>query len=111
MIAPTLADADGCPLEISYVEYVADLACSWCGRHLEFVSEVPITYFPVLECRHCGGAVCLIEIEKVRKRKATDELYEHTRKWHMPLGRPPKWLVEQRRRESESDGQQSEGLV
>ena len=50
-----------------------------------------------LRCRRCGGALYAESVEVMIRRDEQDELRREVPR----RGRPPKWLVEQRRRERE----------
>ena len=51
-----------------------------------------------LRCGRCGGALFAESIEAILKHDTDDELRREVPR----RGRPPKWLVEQRRREREA---------
>jgi hypothetical protein len=51
-----------------------------------------------LRCGRCGGALFAESIEAILKPDTDDELRREIPR----RGRPPKWLVEQRRREREA---------
>jgi hypothetical protein len=50
-----------------------------------------------LRCRRCGGALFAESVEMVQRRDPAEELRREVPR----RGRPPRWLVEQRRRERE----------
>src|SRR5947209_2794554 len=50
-----------------------------------------------LRCGRCGGALFAESVEMVQRRDASEELRREVPR----RGRPPRWLVEQRRRERE----------
>ena len=51
-----------------------------------------------LRCNRCGGALYTENVEAVVRHEETDE----TRREIPRRGRPPKWLVEERRRQREA---------
>lgn len=96
--------------------YMAELQCFLCGTFAgTFESDrKPLpprgTWHPVdggrtqqvgdwrqLRCNRCGGALYAESVEVMIRREEEDELRREVPR----RGRPPKWLVEQRRRERE----------
>ncbi|HYY87861.1 MAG TPA: hypothetical protein VFA49_03625 [Chloroflexota bacterium] len=57
----------------------------------------PVADWRQLRCRRCGGALFAESVEMVQRRDASEELRREVPR----RGRPPRWLVEQRRRERE----------
>ena len=57
----------------------------------------PVADWRQLRCRRCGGALFAESVEMVERRDPADELRREVPR----RGRPPRWLVEQRRRERE----------
>jgi hypothetical protein len=51
-----------------------------------------------LRCGRCGGALLAESVEAILKHDASEELRREVPR----RGRPPKWLVEQRRQEREA---------
>ena len=112
-----MRDASGRPAESSgaggeRVAYVAELQCFLCGVVAGTIESdrKPLppngVFRPVgaqprlvpdwrqLRCQRCGGALYAEGIETVVRRDPEDEL----RREEPRRGRPPRWLVEQRRR-------------
>jgi hypothetical protein len=100
--------------------YVVDLVCLQCGRlvgeldaprwpwyghtlfrHSRDAPPVQVANWRQLRCRACGGKPCPEEFEIKRKYPALsrEDLVEPRR------GRPPKWLVEQRRKQLDGDAE------
>ncbi len=96
--------------------YVADLQCFLCGaiagviesdriplpasvtwRALGQEQGTPVSDWRRLRCSRCGGALYAEEVESVVRRNEIAEAMENRPR----RGRPPKRLVEQRRRERE----------
>ena len=96
---------------------VADLVCHLCGtlagsirselptlpRTVRFTAAgsqrtVDVLDWRRLRCARCGGTLFAEEIHTVRERLEPANLWEEERPRR---GRPPKWLVEQRKRERE----------
>ncbi len=102
---------------ILQVSYVGDLVCHLCGRPAGVVQSdrqpmpsavrftaigsdhsVTVLDWRRLRCSTCGGTLLLDDVEEIRRRVEPVNVFEEERPRR---GRPPKWLVEQRRRERE----------
>ncbi|MBV9169596.1 MAG: hypothetical protein JOZ81_05885 [Chloroflexi bacterium] len=99
----------------SHTKYIAELQCFLCGTAVgSFEADrKPLPSYGVwhpgdgsaaqrvadwrqLRCTRCGGALYAESIEAIAEPETDEELRRE-----MPRrGRPPKWLVEQRRRAS-----------
>jgi hypothetical protein len=96
--------------------YVAELQCFLCGSlagSIESDRKPPppasvwhpadggaqrIADWRLLRCNRCGGALLAESIETVIRHN----LPEETQREAPRRGRPPKWLIEERRRQSEA---------
>jgi hypothetical protein len=86
--------------------FVADLKCYMCGsvagsieseQSLTVAPHVPVLNWRQLRCDRCGGPLFLDEVDVVTRRyEDYNWLDERPRR-----GRPPKRLIEERRRERE----------
>ena len=85
--------------------FVADLKCYMCGAtagsiERERESNTPdILYSGRVRCPRCGGSVYVDQVEIVERRIEPIEWEDEGPR----RGRPPKWLVEQRRRKRERE--------
>jgi hypothetical protein len=110
-------DAVGPDQSTSRTAYTAELQCFLCGSlagsietdrkplppngvwhpagggHAQRVSD-----WRQLRCRRCGGALFAESIEALPQHDDSEELRREVPR----RGRPPKWLVEQRRRDREA---------
>ncbi len=112
------------PQPIVQISYVGELICHLCGRTAGIVQSeqqplpatvrftalgsdhsVTVLNWRRLRCAHCGGSLLLDDLEEIRRRVEPVNAFEEERPRR---GRPPKWLVEQRRRERELLEQQAE---
>jgi hypothetical protein len=104
--------------EVGRTRYVAELQCFLCGSLAGSIEtdRAPLPAHGIwrpagggppqrvadwrqLHCRRCGGALYAESIEAVVDQdEEDDDLRQDTPR----RGRPPKWLIEQRRRERES---------
>jgi hypothetical protein len=83
---------------------LADLKCYMCGAtagsiERERGSTVPQLGIQRLRCPRCGGSVYVDQVEIVDRRIEPVEWEDEGPR----RGRPPKWLVEQRRRKREQE--------
>ena len=98
----------------SRTAYVAELQCFLCGSYAGAfeTNRMPLPPYGIwrpasggpperiadwrqLHCSRCGGALFAESVETVSQPDEADALRRETPR----RGRPPKWLVEQRRRE------------
>jgi hypothetical protein len=101
----------------SRTAYLAELQCFLCGNMAGSIEtdRKPLPPYGIwhptgdgrpqrvadwrqIRCPRCGGALYAESIEAVLRSDAADELRREVPR----RGRPPKWLVEQRRREREA---------
>ena len=96
--------------------YIAELQCFLCGSSAGSIetNRKPLPPYGIwhptggpatrvadwhqLRCNRCGGALFAESIDVVARPDDSDELRREVPR----RGRPPKWLVEQRRRDRES---------
>ena len=109
--AATLAQ----PTLVTYL--VGELVCHLCGttagtiqseqqplpRTVKFTAagsdkQVVVLDWRRLRCARCGGGLFVEDLDTVRQRIEPKNIWDDERPRR---GRPPKWLVEQRRRERE----------
>jgi hypothetical protein len=79
---------------------LADLKCFMCGAtagSIECERGSPRPQVANQRCPRCGGSVYIDQVEIVDRRTEPVEWEDDGPR----RGRPPKWLVEQRRRRSE----------
>ncbi len=78
------------------VQYLARLVCLSCARPIATIvlgdPRQPVLVPPALRCSQCGGQPVLDSID-------THRLEPQLPRQHVRRGRPPRWLVEQRRLE------------
>jgi hypothetical protein len=95
------------PKPIVHTFVKADLKCYLCGsiaasvqwEHGSVEERLAIRACHQRRCARCGGALFLDEVGQFSKREeVVDWRQEEPRR-----GRPPKWLVEQRRRQRAED--------
>jgi hypothetical protein len=103
-------------------ELVSDLVCHLCGRTAGTIrsqigaSPAKTRFTPTgaqqpialpnwrrLRCAQCGGSLFVQDLRRVQRRVESPDIWEPQRR---RIGRPPKWLVEQRRRERELSEEQ-----
>ena len=60
-------------------------------------AAVPVTDWRQMRCNRCGGALFAESVDAVILRDGSEELRREVPR----RGRPPKWLVEERRRKSD----------
>ena len=103
------------PTQVTYL--VGELVCHLCGttagtiqsehrplpRTVRFTAagsdkSVLVLDWRRLRCARCGGALFVEDLETVRQRIEPKNIWDDERPRR---GRPPKWLVEQRKRERE----------
>ena len=111
------ADSAGSEQGASHTAYRAELQCFLCGSSAGAIEtdRKPLpphgVWHPAgggrprrvadwrqLRCPRCGGALFAESIEAVVRQEENDDLRREVPR----RGRPPKWLVEQRRREREA---------
>ena len=104
--------------DVTRSAYIAELQCFLCGSAAGSIETdrkplpahgiwhpavggrpTPVADWHQLRCNRCGGALCAVSIDVVALQNDSDELRRETPR----RGRPPKWLVEQRRRKHEQD--------
>ena len=97
--------------------WVAELQCFLCGSSAGTIEcdraplpphglwhaagaagPAPVADWRQLRCARCGGALFAESVEQVQQRDPPDVLRREAPR----RGRPPRWLVEQRRREREA---------
>ena len=97
--------------------YLAELQCFLCGNHAGgFESDrkalppygiwhpagggrpQPVADWRQLRCNRCGGALFAESVEAITRTEDAEALRREAPR----RGRPPKWLVEQRRKEREA---------
>jgi hypothetical protein len=61
-------------------------------------APVPVTDWRQMRCNRCGGALFAESVDEVVLRDGSEELRREVPR----RGRPPKWLVEERRRKVDS---------
>ena len=102
---------------VGHTAYVAEMQCFLCGTPagLFETNRKPLPPFGIwhpagggpaqrvadwrkLRCGRCGGALFTESVEAIARPSETDELHREVPR----RGRPPKWLVEERRRERRS---------
>ena len=87
---------------------LADLKCFLCGHSAgsiereRGVAHARLAITSRLRCPRCGGAVYVDEVDIIDRRSEPVEWEDDGPR----RGRPPKWLVEQRRRKREREGPQ-----
>jgi hypothetical protein len=113
----TQAESHGEDHNAGQMVYVAELQCFLCGslagsiesehktlparavwRPYEGGDPVHATDWRQLRCSRCGGALFAESIEAVTRPDQSEELRREVPR----RGRPPKWLVEERRRKRDS---------
>ncbi|MDQ3810675.1 MAG: hypothetical protein M3336_10335 [Chloroflexota bacterium] len=111
------ADAAGPDHSPGRTAYMAELQCFLCGSAVGSIemdgnplpahgmwhppaggAPRPVSDWRQLRCPRCGGALFAESIEAVARHDDSEELQREVPR----RGRPPKWLVEQRRREREA---------
>jgi hypothetical protein len=110
-------ESGGQPESTGRTVYLAELQCFLCGSLAGSIESDrkplppygiwhPVAGGPVykvadwraLRCNRCGGALYTESVEAVIRYDTEDELRREAPR----RGRPPKWLVEQRRRQREA---------
>jgi hypothetical protein len=111
------ADSGGSDQATGRTAYLAELQCFLCGSPAGSIESdrkpLPphglwhpagggqaerIADWRQIRCGRCGGALLAESIEAVVRHEETEELRREIPR----RGRPPKWLVEQRRRDREA---------
>lgn len=111
------AESSGADLGPGRTAYLAELQCFLCGTSAGSIETdrkplpahgiwhpagggkaQPIADWRQLRCQRCGGALLAESIEAVVRHEDNEELRREIPR----RGRPPKWLVEQRRRDREA---------
>ena len=111
------ADSAGSEQGTVHTAYVAELQCFLCGSSAGSIesNRKPLPPYGIwhppaggralrvadwrqIRCSRCGGALFAESIDAVQRQDDREELRREAPR----RGRPPKWLVEQRRRERDA---------